>query len=116
LSHILVTQVALLRRRGGRHRHLSLDADEGRAGGRDAITSPPAAGGGPAGEVDWRVDLDVALREMSAEHREVVVLRELEGLSYEEIARVLGVPRGTVESRLHRARAELRQRLGAYRG
>lgn len=116
LSRILVTQVALLRRRGGRHKHLSLEADDAQAGpSRDAAGAPAAGGGSPAGEVDWRVDLDAALRELSAEHREVVVLRELDGMSYEEIAGVLGVPRGTVESRLHRARAELRQRLGAYR-
>ena len=117
LSRILMTQVALQRRRGGRHRHLSLDAGDTDAGpSRDAVGGPvPAGGTSPAGAVDWRVDLDAALRELSAEHREVVVLRELEGLSYEEIARVLGVPRGTVESRLHRARAELRQRLAAYR-
>jgi RNA polymerase sigma-70 factor (ECF subfamily) len=120
LSRILVTQVALLRRRGGRHRHLSLDAGDPNDAGdwrpRDAVAGPvPSGGPSPTGDVDWRVDLDGALSELSAEHREVVVLRELEGLSYEEIARVLGVPRGTVESRLHRARAELRQRLGAYR-
>jgi len=42
------------------------------------------------------------------------VLREFEGMSYEEMAEVLGVPRGTVESRLHRARNELRQRLKSY--
>ena len=48
------------------------------------------------------------------EHREVLVLREFEHLGYEQIAQVLGVPRGTVESRLHRARQELREKLRAY--
>jgi RNA polymerase sigma-70 factor (ECF subfamily) len=75
----------------------------------------PAPGPGPAAEVDYRIDLRAALQALSPDHREVVTLREIDGLSYEEIARVLGVPRGTVESRLHRARAELRERLKAYR-
>ena len=44
----------------------------------------------------------------------MIVLRELEQMSYEEMAAALGVPRGTVESRLHRAREELRKRFGDY--
>ena len=44
-------------------------------------------------------------------YREVLSLRELEGLSYSEIAAVLGISIGTVESRLHRARAKLKRRL-----
>jgi len=44
----------------------------------------------------------------------VIVLRELEGFSYDEIASALKVPRGTVESRLHRARAEMRKKLVDY--
>ncbi len=41
-------------------------------------------------------------------------MREIDGLSYAEIAEALGVPQGTVESRLHRARGELRERLTGY--
>jgi RNA polymerase sigma-70 factor (ECF subfamily) len=55
--------------------------------------------------------LQVALAELSAEHRAVLVLKEIEGQKYEMIADVLGVPIGTVRSRLHRARLELRDRL-----
>ena len=55
-----------------------------------------------------------ALSHLSDEFRQVVVLRELEGLSYGEIAGVLDVPQGTVESRLFRARAELRTLLKDY--
>lgn len=52
-----------------------------------------------------------ALQELPPEFREVTVLRELEGLSYQEIAAVTEVPVGTVMSRLSRARRQLRQRL-----
>jgi RNA polymerase sigma-70 factor (ECF subfamily) len=52
-----------------------------------------------------------ALAALSAEYREVVVLREMDDCSYEEIAEILEVPVGTVRSRLFRARLELRDRL-----
>jgi RNA polymerase sigma-70 factor (ECF subfamily) len=64
--------------------------------------------------VDQRIDLQAVLETLSEPHREVIVLREMQGLSYEEIAEVLGVPRGTVESRLHRARQELQAKLTSY--
>jgi RNA polymerase sigma-70 factor, ECF subfamily len=53
-----------------------------------------------------------AVEELPLELREVVVLRELEGLSYKEIAAIVGIPLGTVMSRLARARERLHQRLG----
>ncbi len=53
-----------------------------------------------------------ALDELSTERRIVVVLCDLEGRSYEEIAQMLGIPVGTVRSRLFRAREDLRQKLG----
>lgn len=49
-----------------------------------------------------------ALKELTPEHRAVILLREVEGLSYDEISEVLQVPRGTVMSRLHYARGHLR--------
>jgi RNA polymerase sigma-70 factor (ECF subfamily) len=57
-----------------------------------------------------------ALDELPAEFREVVVLRELERLSYQEIAEVSGVPVGTVMSRLSRARKRLEKSLAAQGG
>jgi RNA polymerase sigma factor (sigma-70 family) len=54
-----------------------------------------------------------AVEELPVELREVVVLRELEGLSYKEIATVADIPLGTVMSRLTRARARLQQSLSA---
>lgn len=52
-----------------------------------------------------------ALGELAPSHREVLVLREIEAMSYREIAALTGVPIGTVMSRLNRARAELRGTL-----
>lgn len=52
-----------------------------------------------------------ALRKLSEEHRRVLVLKDLEGMRYDEIAAVIGVPVGTVRSRLNRARLELRSLL-----
>jgi RNA polymerase sigma-70 factor (ECF subfamily) len=57
-----------------------------------------------------------AIEELPPDYREVVVLRELEGLNYQEIAAVAGVPVGTVMSRLSRARGRLRRRLAACSG
>jgi RNA polymerase sigma-70 factor (ECF subfamily) len=54
-----------------------------------------------------------ALAALPDKHREVVTLVDINGLSYQEAADVLGVPRGTVMSRLHRARARIRTRLTA---
>jgi RNA polymerase sigma-70 factor, ECF subfamily len=55
-----------------------------------------------------------ALSEISEDHRRVIVLRELEGMSYEEIASVVGISRGTVMSRLHYARKKLQQALSEF--
>jgi len=52
-----------------------------------------------------------ALSELSVDYREVIVLREIEGLSYSEIAKSIDAPVGTVMSRLSRARSELRELL-----
>lgn len=52
-----------------------------------------------------------ALQELSEEYRAVLVLKEMEGLKYEEIAEILNCPIGTVRSRIHRARLELRDKL-----
>jgi RNA polymerase sigma-70 factor (ECF subfamily) len=57
--------------------------------------------------------LQDAINRLSHEHREVLVLKDIEGLKYEEIAEILAVPIGTIRSRLHRARLELRDLLPA---
>lgn len=52
-----------------------------------------------------------ALAELSPEHRQILVLKEMEGLGYAEIAAAVGIPAGTVGSRLHHARTALRKVL-----
>jgi RNA polymerase sigma-70 factor (ECF subfamily) len=64
--------------------------------------------------VDKKIDVAAVLEALNPEHREVLVLREMQGMSYAEIAEVLAIPVGTVESRIHRARAEVRRRLQEY--
>src|SRR5437660_1439450 len=59
--------------------------------------------------------LTQALRSLSRVYREVVVLRDVEGLSYEEVAATLAISVGTVKSRLSRGRTELRRRLEGFR-
>lgn len=55
--------------------------------------------------------LRTALKSLSDEHRMVIVMKEIDDMRYEEIAEVLDVPVGTVRSRLHRARLELKDAL-----
>ena len=52
-----------------------------------------------------------AMAALSDEHRSILVLREVEGCAYEEIAEILELPVGTIRSRLHRARLQLRDQL-----
>ena len=64
-------------------------------------------------DAGFEAGLEAALATLSADHRAVVDLVDVDGLSYEQAAAALGVPRGTVMSRLHRARARLRAHLVA---
>jgi RNA polymerase sigma-70 factor (ECF subfamily) len=73
-------------------------------------SAPPASGRMPAEqlEVRERIErLEVKLETLTPPHRTVLVLRDIEGLSYEEIAAVTDWPLGSVKGRLHRARREL---------
>jgi RNA polymerase sigma-70 factor (ECF subfamily) len=57
------------------------------------------------------VALRTALRKLGHAYRETVILRDIEGFTYEEIAQTLGINVGTVKSRLARGRQELRRKL-----
>ena len=50
---------------------------------------------------------------LSDEHRAILTLREIDGCAYEQIAEILDLPVGTIRSRLHRARLQLRDQLKA---
>ncbi len=71
----------------------------------------------PAAHVE-RAELEAALQraidELPGERRIVVVLRDVEGLAYEEIAEALELPLNTVRSRLHRARMDLKEKLERF--
>jgi RNA polymerase sigma-70 factor, ECF subfamily len=68
----------------------------------------------PTREQSLRMDIRKMLGSLSRKYREVVVLREVLGLSYQEIGEILKIPTGTVESRLFRARQQLRERYKEY--
>jgi RNA polymerase sigma-70 factor (ECF subfamily) len=84
-----------------------LEFDEAQHSGAVADEHPEAALLRSAANESLRRALD----SMAPEFREVIVLRELEGLSYKEISDVAGVPVGTVMSRLSRARKRLQEAL-----
>ena len=60
--------------------------------------------------------LEGALRRLGPDEREIIMLRHFDGLSYAELAELLGIPAGTVMSRLFNARRKLREALGQARG
>lgn len=64
-----------------------------------------------AGNKEMREILWNAINRLDDEYRDAIVLREIEGYSYEEIAQILEIPPGTVRSRLHRARNLLKDML-----
>ena len=78
-----------------------LELDEGRTSSAEALAS--------ARELERHVAM--ALSEMRQEYRTALMLREMEGLTYREIAELLEWPLGTVQIRVHRGRLELRSRL-----
>lgn len=100
----------LLRRRRRRPvEPLDDDGGETRREVVDRAPGPEAA----AAERQLQARVWRALGELAEPHREILVLRDYQDLSYDEIAHVLGVPLGTVMSRLHRARRALRELLVA---
>jgi RNA polymerase sigma factor (sigma-70 family) len=73
------------------------------------VAAPETIMGRSACSLEGLVDIDDALARLPVSQRVVLVLRTREGLSEQEIATTLGIPKGTVKSRLHRARAAFRE-------
>jgi RNA polymerase sigma-70 factor (ECF subfamily) len=99
--------------KGGRPEDISLDGD-GDFALYDTLKDPTAM---PEAEVLDRIAADEvvkAVEKLPELHREVVLLVDVEGFSYKDAADVLGVPIGTVMSRLHRARRQLQKSLSDY--
>jgi len=99
-----------LEERKGRHEQAGLEEHELEALQMEAghtSRGPDMA----AQQQQSRVRMDAALRALPPKLREVIVLRELEGMAYEDIAKVSSIPVGTVMSRLSRARASLKELL-----
>jgi RNA polymerase sigma-70 factor, ECF subfamily len=67
-------------------------------------------------ESDLRIDIQWAMGKLTQDQRTIIVLRELHGFNYEEIAKILDIPIGTVRSRLHTARIQLKSLLNEEEG
>lgn len=80
----------------------------------EMIESPEDEGLGTADLANLRLRLWKAIGALPDEQREVVVLRDVHGLSYAEIGEAVGIPATTVSSRLHHARGKLRHELKEY--
>jgi len=63
---------------------------------------------------ELREKLVSAINDLTPEHKAVIILRTVEGLSYKDIGEILGCSEGTVMSRLHYARKKLQEKLGAF--
>lgn len=97
-----------------RHRSSTVSLDEHPNGNgnrvRDGQPSPLEA----LESKERETAIQKALSRLSSDHRSIIVLRDIEGFSYGEIADVLGISVGTVKSRLARGRAELKKSLMRY--
>ena len=104
------------RRRGRNER---VEMDEGDAEIEAQMEPPSAALAGPqraALNAELKAKIGEALGSLSENHRAILLLREVEGLSYEELAQVLGIRKGTVMSRLFHARLKMQRKLREYLG
>ncbi|MGE5180873.1 MAG: sigma-70 family RNA polymerase sigma factor, partial [Acidobacteriota bacterium] len=101
-------------RKHRRIRPVELDEQHLEEAASDDSLLPKVLGGNPGRALldkEIRARIDEALGELSDNHRAVLVMRELEGLSYEEMAQAMGCSKGTIMSRLFHARKNMQKRL-----
>ncbi|MGB9804721.1 sigma-70 family RNA polymerase sigma factor [Desulfofundulus sp.] len=118
LHRITVNLWLNMKRRRGNVTLVSLD-EPVHTGDGEITREVAATAGDPEEELEekeFRGLVGRALKELSAEQRAVLILREVEGYSYDEIARMLDVSLGTVKSRLNRARDALKRKVSALAG
>jgi RNA polymerase sigma-70 factor (ECF subfamily) len=101
-------------RKHRRVRPVELDEQHLEEGVGDDSLLPKVLGGNPGRALldkEIRARIDEALGELSENHRAVLVMRELEGMSYEEMAQAMNCSKGTIMSRLFHARKNMQKRL-----
>lgn len=107
----IALNAAASQRRRTRRKTASIDAARDQAGGDPPDRHPASAPSHALEASERRAAVQNALARLPAEFRIPLVLKEIDGLKYHEIAAIIGCPVGTVRSRIHRARSELRERL-----
>lgn len=105
--------LAVSEKRKARLMEVSLDGRREASGLEPSDVNPSTEPSYAMDVADRQRVVQQALSELTAEFRTALVLKEIDGMSYEEIAEVLVIPLGTVRSRIHRARLELRDKLSA---
>ena len=94
----------------------SFDGEEDGPTKADRLTSSGKNQEQHVSGLQLRAQIQDALRKVSPDLREAVILRDLEGMDYKEIAEILGIPQGTVKSRISRGRSELARLLKRIEG
>lgn len=107
----IALNAAASQKRRTRRKPASIDAAREQSGSDPADPHPDAVPSHALEANERRVAVQNALARLPPEFRIPLVLKEIDGLKYQEIAAIIGCPVGTVRSRIHRARTELRQRL-----
>jgi RNA polymerase sigma-70 factor (ECF subfamily) len=112
----VAANAALNRRRTlGRNRNRINELKVSQQAGFDLPAAPRDPEDAAAGS-EARDRVQEALLDLPPDLRVAVLLYDIEGQSYQDVARALGIPEGTVKSRIHRARNALRERLASYVG
>jgi len=118
--HTIATNVAISeyrRRKASKRNRKTVSIDAPVAGSDDLYIEPEGREVEPgerADQQDFLARVRECVRELPEEYRDAVVMRDMESLSYDEISDVLGVPAGTVRSRIHRGRLLLQQKLKEF--